>query len=188
MKHSYKNDVDPYAKGFTIVKIDPGYVERIYDLVNDIVERKATEEHHKIDNQSEFKRFTTGFLGEAAIEKLFGINVIDWSIGDSKSYHVPDVPGYSVGIKTVEYGKFPIIFKNNYYPQIMCIRSIKEENVVAVCGLATKDILNTYQDDDLILDANLRARGTKTGFYGFGFLKPVNTILDIKEYKKVKRW
>lgn len=184
MKYSYKNDVDPYAGNFSIIRIEPKYVEKIHDFVHEIVMRKAKEEHHIVDNQSEIKRFTTGFMGEAAIEKLFGIDIIDWSIGDSKSYHVPDVPGYSVGIKTVEYGKFPIIFKDNYYPQIMCIRSIKEENVVAVCGLATKEILNTYQDDNLILDAKLRARGTKTGFYGFGFLKPVKTILDIKEYKK----
>jgi hypothetical protein len=99
-------------------------------------------------------------------------------------YHQPDIPGYSVGIKTVEQGKFPIIFKKNDYPQIICIRSLKEPNLIYVCGLATKEVLNTYQDTSLILDRNLRARGTKTGFYGFQYLKPIESLKDIEKYKK----
>ena len=63
----------------------------------------------------------TGLLGELALEYTLGIKFIDWSIGKSADYHIPDIPGYKVGIKTVEYGKFPIIFKKNYYPQIICV-------------------------------------------------------------------
>ncbi|MBP8781802.1 MAG: hypothetical protein KBH03_04070 [Paludibacteraceae bacterium] len=40
------------------------------------------------------------------------------------------------------------------------------------------------QDTSLILDRNLRARGTKTGFYGFQYLKPIESLKDIEKYKK----
>lgn len=97
---------------------------------------------------------------------------------------IPDIPGYRVGIKTVERDKFPIIFKDNSYPQIICIKSTKYNNLIFVCGLATSNVLNNYQDDDLILDPNLRARGTKTGFYGFEQLVPIKSLNDLSTYKK----
>ena len=99
-------------------------------------------------------------------------------------YYIPDIPGYRVGIKTVERDKFPIIFKDNSYPQIICIKSTKYNNLIFVCGLATSNVLNNYQDDDLILDPNLRARGTKTGFYGFEQLVPIKSLNDLSTYKK----
>lgn len=40
------------------------------------------------------------------------------------------------------------------------------------------------RDDDLILDPNLRARGTKTGFYGFEQLVPIKSLSDLSTYKK----
>lgn len=101
-------------------------------------------------------------------------------------YHVPDIPGYSVGIKTVEYGKFPLIFKKNDYPQIICILDPSHYGTVLVCGLATADVLNKYQDDDLILDSKLKARGTKTGFYGLEHLLHIESLNDIDPYKKAQ--
>ena len=184
MERLYDEYVTKHAYTFTRVNIDSEYVNRIQSFVTELVKAKTKEEHHKRDSYQEAKRFTTGFLGEAAIEKLFGIHIIDWSIGYSGLYHVPDIPGYRVGIKTVERNKFPIIFKNNYYPQIICIRSNKYNNLIFVCGLATSAVLNKYQDDDLILDKNLRARGTKSGFYGFEHLIAIKSLDDLSKYKK----
>lgn len=184
MNRSYDEYVTKHSNTFTRVVLDPEYVTRIQDFVAELVEAKAKEDHHKIDSHQEVKRFTTGFLGEAALEKLFGIPIIDWSISYSGLYHIPDIPGYRVGIKTVERNKFPIIFKSNSYSQIICIKSTMYNNLVFVCGLATSDILNKYQDDDLILDPNLRARGTKTGFYGFEHLDPIHSLDDLSRYKK----
>ena len=184
MKRSYDDYVTKYSDSFIRVVIDPEYLNRIKNFVDEIIKAKATENHHKIDSRQEAKRFTTGFLGEAALEKLFGIPIINWSIGNSDDYHIPDIPGYKVGIKTVERDKFPIIFKNNWYPQIICIKSTKLDNLVFVCGLATQNTLNEYQDDDLILDSNLRKRGTKTGFYGFEHLLPIRSLDDLAQYKK----
>lgn len=158
---------------------------KIKELVSDIVDAKAKEDHHKIDNRKESKRFFTGLMGEAAVEEVLGMPIIDWTVGNSNKYHHPDIPGYKVGVKTVEYGKYPIIFKkNNYYPQIFCVLDPRQSGVVYVCGLATPDVLNTYQNDDFILDPNLRARGTKTAFCGFHNLKSVESILDIEKYRR----
>lgn len=111
MKRNYDECVTKYSDSFVRVVLDPGYVSRIQNFVTELVEAKSKEDHHKIDSNKEVKRFTTGFLGEAALEKLFGIPIIDWTIGYSGLYHIPDIPGYRVGIKTVERDKFPIIFK-----------------------------------------------------------------------------
>lgn len=184
MKITYDEYVVKFAKNFHCVTIDTDYVSKIYDFASEVVSEKLKESHHRRDSNQEVKRFFTGFLGEAALENILKINIIDWSIGTSRQYHKPDIPGYNVGIKTVERNKFPIIFKKNLYPQIICVKSNKCNNVVYVCGLATPDVLNTYQDDNLIIDKNLRDRGTKTGFYGFEHLKPITSLLDLSAYKK----
>lgn len=184
MIYKYDDYVTKFSDNFIRVIIDEDYVEKISFFVNKIIEEKASEDHHKIDKYNESKRFTTGLLGEAALEKLLGIKIIDWSIGYSGFYNTPDIPGYAVGVKTVEKGKFPIIFKKNDYPQIICIKSDKKENLIFVCGLATPQILNSCQDTSLILSPNLRARGTKTGFYGFEHLIQISSLKDIEKYKK----
>ena len=99
MKRNYDECVTKYSDSFVRVVLDPGYVSRIQNFVTELVEAKSKEDHHKIDSNKEVKRFTTGFLGEAALEKLFGIPIIDWTIGYSGLYHIPDIPGYRVGKK-----------------------------------------------------------------------------------------
>ncbi len=184
MDCSFEDCISPIMETAIKIDIDDAFQKRITSFVEELIEAKKKEDHHKRDNQKEIKRFSTGYLGEAALEKLFDMPIIDWTIGDSSAYHVPDIPGYSVGIKTVEYGKFPIIFKKNFYPQIICVSDPKNYGTVLVCGLATQDVLNKYQSDDLILDPRLRARGTKTGFYGFEYLQHIESLADIEQFKK----
>ena len=76
MKRNYDECVTKYSDSFVRVVLDPGYVSRIQNFVTELVEAKSKEDHHKIDSSKEVKRFTTGFLGEAALEKLFGIRSI----------------------------------------------------------------------------------------------------------------
>lgn len=185
MDYIFENEISGIIESAPVVEIDETYYSRIIAFVEKITQVKVTEAHHRVDNLKESKRFSTGFLGEAALEKYLSVNIIDWTIGNSNKYHVPDVPGYNVGIKTVEFGKFPIIFKDNKYPQIICVINPKERKKVHILGLATVEILNEYQDDNLILDVNLRARGTKTGFYGLKHLEKLENIEQIEKYKKV---
>lgn len=101
------------------------------------------------------------------------------SIGYSNDYNTADLRllGYNVGIKTVELNKFPIIHKVAHRPELINIK--RTEDTIILCGLATIDVLNNYQDDDLILSPALRRRGTKTGFYGFEHLLKIETLSDI---------
>jgi hypothetical protein len=180
---NYNDYVIPYLKNFTQIYIESETVEKIKKFVLELIKVKAGEQHHFLDSQNEAKRFFTGFMGEAAIEKLFNIKIIDWTIGQSSTYHTPDLKknGYDIGIKTVEYGKFPIIFKKSYKPEIILIKI--DDCTIFLCGLATVEQLNTYQDDELILSPGLRMKGTKTGFYNFKDLKKIERISNLDEYR-----
>lgn len=180
MLNLYEDLVVKYAKNFIPVKVPEDKVAAIRLLVDAIVAQKQKEDIHATDHRSESKRFFTGLMGEAALEELLHIDIIEWQAGDSIKYSHPDIKELGVGIKTVERDKFPIIFKNNKYPQIICIVSNKIKDVVFVCGLATPAVLNRYQSDRLVLDDRLLARGTKTAFYGFGNLVRIESVEDIK--------
>ena len=148
-------------------------------FVDEVIKTKKTENHHKVDNGQEFKRWYTGFSGESALEEYLRVEYVDLTVGDSKQYHVSDLSKLKldIGVKTVESGKFPIIFKRSYSPQVIIV---KDNDSLYICGMATVEVLNKYQSDDLILSPSLKARGTKTGFYGFEHLKPFNNIDDLK--------
>jgi len=173
-----------YLENAIKVTVDKDYITKIENHITELIEAKKKEKHHQNDNQNEFGRFFNGTLGEAALEKLLGIKIIDWTIGDSVNYNYPDIPGYNVGIKTCSWGRFPIIFKKNRYPQIICVIDPNNKGDVYVCGLATPEILNTCGADELITSPQLKERGTKTGFYGFDFLIPIKSLDDLEKYRK----
>jgi len=177
---NYNDYVRGYSDNFVKVLIDDDSINKIKSLVKHIIEQKQSETHHIKDSGSEQKRWLTGFLGERAVEKYFDIQFMDFSIGDSKKYHVSDLmkAGYNCGVKTVEKGKFPIIFKKSYKSEIIVIKEDTRDNILWICGLATPSVLNKYQSEDLILSTNLRKRGTKTGFYGFHDLIHPQKIID----------
>lgn len=172
----YKKMIGDSHKNFIRVLLTDEEMRKTHELACSIVEAKKTEQHHIIDGDKEIKRFWTGLKGEMAVEKLLGIKIIEWEAGLSNKYNHSDIKELNIGIKTVEKYKFPTVFKKNYYPQIICIVDDRMPNLVFVCGIASKENLNTFQDDDLILDPKLRARGTKTGWYGFESLEPIDSL------------
>lgn len=182
----YSEYVQPYVDKFKQVKVPVDKVDKIKKFADNVVERKKNEDHHKDDSEKEYKRFYTGTLGEAAIEEFLGIEIIDWSIGDSKNYTGADLRrlGINIGVKTVEYGKFHVIHKRPVRPEIITFKTKDDE--VLVCGIASVGVLKRYQDDDLILSKKLRERGVKTGFYGYRELKPFANLNDLK--KLVGKW
>lgn len=173
---SYETEVRPYSDHFKPVLISKRDYEELDLFAGVLVEEKETRLEHANDSRSQEKRQLTGLLGERAVEIALKQKVIEWKIGDSKDFNHPDIQRLNVGVKTVLKGSFPIIFKKNNYPQIFCIRESLKSRVVWVCGMATAEILNKYQSDELIHDKYLRARGTKTGFYGFKYLIPVDEL------------
>jgi hypothetical protein len=151
----------------------------ISNFTKKIVSAKMNESHHKIDGSNEQKRWMTGIGGEIALGKFINKPFVDLSIGQSNDYFSPDLKsiGLNVGVKTVEFGKFPIIFKKSFKPEIIVVK--KNDFDFYICGLASVDILNKFQSESLILSPALRARGTKTGFYGFQHLLKFNTLNEL---------
>lgn len=177
---SFEDIVKPISSKFIKVTVQDNKIKRITEFVTAVIHKKKNEKHHKIDGSQEFKRFYTGTLGEAAIEELLQKEFIDWSIGESSAFHIADLRklGLGIGIKTVEYGKFPIVHKKVLRPEIINIKI--DDKTVLVCGYASIQALRKYQDDNLILSPLLRKRGTKSGFWGFSELKQFKTFSELE--------
>lgn len=89
---SYDEYVSKYANSFTKVLIDKDYYEKIQAFVEKLTSKKVTESHHRFDHFSETKRFTTGLLGEAALEKTF--RYINYRLDNRRIKHISS-PRYS---------------------------------------------------------------------------------------------
>ena len=160
----------PYFNTFELVVLNDEDIEEIDNFVSKLINRKLLESHHKKDSGMEYKRWTNGILGERAVEKYINKRFIDFNIGNSNLYHISDMSkiGIQCGIKTVEIGKFPIIFKQSKMPEIIVIK--ETDYNYYICGVAKTETLNEYQSEHLIRSENLKKRGTKTAFYGFEYL------------------
>jgi hypothetical protein len=165
---NFDDIVNPLTDKFIVIQFFEDEITHIRNFAKNIPQQKLKEKHYRIDDDSLEKRFFTGFLGELAVNLLLGNLSLDLTIGDSKDFNVPDLPKLNIGIKTVEWGKFPIVSKN---PRNSEIINIVKGNTVFVCGIATVDNLKKNSSDDLVLSRKLVQRNVKTGFYGFNELK-----------------
>ena len=184
-EQEYKSFVVPYAppKGDKRRIIVPETkIARIKQLAMEIAVEKGKERQHQVDGRGAFRRQFTGLLGEAALEEYFGIELIDYSVGNSSKYRAASLQrvGLNVGITTVENWKFPIIYKNPYHPELICVK--RKDNEVVLFGYASVDVLKQYQSDAFILDERLRQRGTKSAFYGFSELLNVESLEDLRRF------
>jgi hypothetical protein len=165
---NFDDIVNPLTDKFIVIQFFEDEITHIRNFAKNIPQQKLKEKHYRIDDDSLEKRFFTGFLGELAVNLLLGNLSLDLTIGDSKDFNVPDLPKLNIGIKTVEWGKFPIVSKN---PRNSEIINIVKGNTVFVCGIATVDNLKKNSSEDLVLSRKLVQRNVKTGFYGFNELK-----------------
>jgi hypothetical protein len=165
---NFDDVVNPLIDKFIVIQFFEDEIVHIRNFAKNIPQQKLKEKHYRIDDDSLEKRFFTGFLGELAVNLLLGNLSLDLTIGDSKDFNVPDLPKLNIGIKTVEWGKFPIVSKN---PKTSEIINIVRGNTVFICGIATVDNLKKNSSDDLVLSRKLVQRNVKTGFYGFNELK-----------------
>lgn len=170
---------NPKYKKF-VVTVPEEKLKKIRAFAKKLAKKKMEEVHYQIDSGSLVKRLVTGLTGEAAVEELLGVDIIDWTIGDSQYYNVADIQELGVGVKTVEYGLHPLVPINPKMPQIICVKMSECE--VIVCGLASIKVLKKYQDRNLVKAKGARMRGTKAGFYGFKYL---DEFANLKQLKKV---
>lgn len=190
-EYEYRQYVVPYAppQGSPFRIIVPDYkVKMVERLARDTAIAKTVEDHHQEDNQSEYTRYYTGFIGEAAMEEFLGIDILDYSVGNSNDYNHADLRkhGLNIGVKTVEPWKFHIVHKNPVRPELICVK--RKPNEVLLFGYATVDVLRRYQTEEFILAKGLKARGTKAAFYGYSELIPIHTLDELKKvYRKYDR-
>ena len=161
------------------VTLTENNTKRLDEFVKNVMIKKKNESHHIVDSFNEAKRWRTGTGGEMALGQYIDKEFVDLTIGESNDYHVPDLSsiGLNVGIKTVELGKYPIIFKHSEKPEIIIIRLNDEK--FCILGVATPEDLNKYQSDDEILSPSLKARGTKTAFTGLYKIKPFSNYEEL---------
>lgn len=162
-----------------IICIEHDKLQAIKELAQEIAKKKLTEAGHRYDNRKEITRNITGLMGEAAMEQVLGIAIIEWSAGYTLDYAHPDISQYGVGVKTVQHGKHHVIAKRSWYPQILC--TVLSDTQVQVNGLATPRMLNELQDDQYILDPRLRAKGTKTCYTGYAQLIKIRSRKDLEK-------
>lgn len=187
MLELYRAYEDKYIDTWIKIEMSDEDINASYDFARKKAAAKLGEAIYKMDGCQLVDRSVTGIMAEYAVQtylkKMIGIeDFVDTRIGVSKSFDVPDIPQLNMGIKAVERGKIPVVpIKNhNAYPQIICIVDKKTEirPIVYICGIASPDVMDTYQSDELILDPNLRARAVKSGFYGFKYLNSIETLID----------
>lgn len=169
MTYSYESNVIPYLSKFIKVTFDSKDLAFLDKFVKKVIKEKIKESHYQIDNDSMYKRFYTGFLGEMAVSKMLHKDLVNWNIDKSEIFNVADLKGLNldIGVKTVEFGKYPVVSKN---PERAEIIALKENDSIYLCGVATKNTLLNKSTDSLILSSNLRKRNVKTAFYGFNDL------------------
>lgn len=153
-------------------------VQQVDAFVRAVVDKKLSESEHKMDYAKTYSRFYTGYIGEGAIELLLGHEFVDWSVGHSSKYSYADLRplGLDIGIKTVEYGKFPLVSKRSRQPQIINVMTKMSE--IVICGFAPIKVIKKYSSDELVLDN--RALDRKTAFYGFHMLEYFENIEDLR--------
>ncbi len=190
---SYKTHIRPFSSSFERITFTDAQIKKATQWALEMEEQKLKERSWQRDSGSMIKRLVTGILGELALEQYLGMEFVDWSIGKTVDYEKPDLSalGVDIGVKSVEFSelpnsidRFPIILKQNTYPQAFTFYKPLQKTVF-ICGLATTDVLNTYQTAALVLSPALRAKGNKTAFYGFEQLLPPSSISEyIQQSKK----
>lgn len=153
-----------------------------------MAKEKSKEGVHKMDPHQRAKRFSTGFIGERAVEKWLDKEITDRTIGKSKDYSVPDLKPLDIncGVKTVELGKCHLVPKKPKWHELMVYiapaskdRPKEVKSVALIIGVACPDMITKYSHNDLVKDSNAKKR--KNGFYGVRRLWVVKTLQELRE-------
>lgn len=149
----------------TKIKLSKDDVERVEDFARNVSAAKFKE--GTLDYKGMYKRRRTGTMIERAVEKLIGKEFIDWTIGPSENYKIPDLRpmGMEIGVKGSEYGNHPMINYPVENPEIIGILA-QDKPVVSILGVFDIDVLKNYSTKLLINTAEAVDKNTKTAFYG----------------------
>lgn len=180
IESSFDYFVRQHLASYPKVSLSMNKDAQIRSFVKGVVEKKRSEggQYFK-DPKSLAKRYYTGWGGECAVEQYLGKPFVDFSIGDSNDYYVPDLrsAGYEVGVKTVSMGDFPLLRKptpsSSNTPQIIVLRESRYD--FYIIGLATYDVVNNPSNFSqlLVRSGGVLEVGVKSAFYRFDLLSPL---------------
>lgn len=179
-EEAFAHYVTPYLPSYPKVSLSPNREAEVSEFVDRIVERKLLEGgQYSEDAGSMPKRFMTGFCGECAVEEYLGKRFVDFSIGHSKTYNIPDLQsiGLEIGIKTVNLGDFPLLkIPSPSSPQTPQIIVLKEGSTYHIAGIATFEIVNERKNFHLsyVRSTSVAEREGKSAFYRFDLLSPLS--------------
>lgn len=179
-RRSYSQDCEKHSKNYISISVTEKDMEVLKGFCSSIEEAKLKEKHYQVDDENIFDRFKTGVGGELAVGKWLGVDSLDLTIGISHFYNSGDLTGLGIdcGVKSVEWGKYHVIHTKPTRPEIMVIKETDLDFLI--CGVATVEVMKRYSDINLIVDPKLRARGTKTGFYGYDKLQQFTNFDELK--------
>lgn len=181
-------------KLFTVA-ITPKMLKEAEIFCRQIIPQKQKEKLHKNDNKHEWKRWMTGALGEAALEKFLNMNFCDRTIGKSKDYAVPDLEpiNLKIGVKSFRLGNFPLINrawnKNGIYKQQdgqVFVGISKDRKTAYIMGVAFHNHIienqNKSYNDKFVKDANVLKRKT-----AFTDLQQIHQFQSYKELEMLAK-
>ena len=172
--------------------------EILYEFIPRWKSAKLKEGRFQMDHDRMTNRALTGFLGEAAVEVLLGTPVLDRGpdgrivVEDSRKFHAADLSktGLDVGVKTVEWGKFPVVKRNVKRPQMIGFKM--DERTFLIGGYASMKVLREHQSSVYVINDNLRNKRTwdgqieKISFWGFHKLQQVRSLEDLRKHYYTK--
>lgn len=171
----FESDFRSFAK----VDLTADDLARMKEFVLAVTAVKAHEDEHQRDGDRELERWAAGRLGEIGLERYLGVQFVDWTVGPSWSYDVADLGsiGIPVGVKTAKWGNYPVVPVEPRHKEIILVW---QGMSIHICGLARQSVMIRNSDLGLIMNENLRAKGTKAGFYGFSELLPFADLAELR--------
>lgn len=151
--------------------------------------------------------FTMGGAAEAAVLKhlRYSIQDMETSVyGDARDFAHPDLSciGIDCGVKVSRFGYPPLIVSSELFPfesrcgcEVICTISgrniLTDENGsitmikgVWINGFATPAVLMKFQDRSLVYHQDNQKYANRCGFYGFDYLFPLNSKVNIQYFLK----
>jgi len=180
-QRAYEQLVKPYLKNGIEILLTPSQLQEINCVASNMGRAKLREVHHLKDAQAEQKRWATGLSGEMAVESYVGVPFVDLRIGDSQNFNCADLAsvGVDLGIKTVEYGKFPVVHTRPLRPEVIVVKM--EPQRLILMGVASLSLLRdpTACSAEYKIHPGLAANPHKTCFIAFDRLCPIGHPMDI---------
>jgi hypothetical protein len=161
------------------VNVDLNYKD-INELEGSVLKSLGLEStfqlNDRYDGVSFFKKFSRKVSGVIVLEKLLGIEILNWQKINPANYKpIIIFEGKKIEVVTFDIKTFPKIPMINKIPKLFIMQSDKRK--FSVCGFANTEILNKYQDINLMNDYLAK---DLTAFFGFRYLIKFTNTADLK--------